>query len=193
MGNLPKTLLWILFFFLVLQPKNHHLYSCAKKRLRWHWHITFVHQKSVNLGMISARLTSDRHSFKKRPVCLRIAYGIENLWHARISSWLADQLEEYFSTGLACGYYHKWKLSPCIFTVVKLSQMNKRLSKAIGLNSRPRQQRAGRSFNYRASRRQELGFKSESWVGQLWRRLKSIAWVLDIYYWSRARTSELKR
>ena len=55
-------------------------YSCAgvdtstlpKKRLRWHWHVnaffglkTVVNQKSVNLGMISARHTTNRHSFQK--------------------------------------------------------------------------------------------------------------------------------
>merc|ERR1712105_555369 len=66
--------------FLVLQQKNHHFYSCAsvdgstqaKKRLRWHRHInaffglkTVVDQKSVNLGMISARHTTNRQSFKK--------------------------------------------------------------------------------------------------------------------------------
>ena len=74
-----KTLLWILFFFLVLQPKN--IPSIAvwaqtglrwQKRLRWHRHInaffglkTVVNQKSVNLGMISARHTTNRQSFKK--------------------------------------------------------------------------------------------------------------------------------
>ena len=28
-GKLPKTLLWIMFFILFIQPKSHHLYSCA--------------------------------------------------------------------------------------------------------------------------------------------------------------------
>ena len=56
--------------FLVLQLKNHHLYSCAgvdKKRLRWHRHInaffglkTDYNQKSVNLGKTGARHTTNR-------------------------------------------------------------------------------------------------------------------------------------
>ena len=46
--------------------------TLAKKRLRWHKHInaffgqkTVVHQKSVNLGMTSARHITNRKSFKK--------------------------------------------------------------------------------------------------------------------------------
>ena len=66
-------------FFMVLQQLKHqsiavrgkHVYA-DKKRLRWHRHInaffglkTVVNKKSINLGMISARHTTNRQSFKK--------------------------------------------------------------------------------------------------------------------------------
>ena len=60
--------------FLVLKPKNPYFYGCAdvdmsapaKKGLRWHRHIkTDFNQKSENLGMISARHTTKKQSFKK--------------------------------------------------------------------------------------------------------------------------------
>ena len=79
-GKLPKTLLWIMFFILFLQPISHHLYSCAdvglfkasKKRQVWHRYInayfglkTVFNQKGINLGMISAMHTSNRQTLKK--------------------------------------------------------------------------------------------------------------------------------
>ena len=58
--------------FWYYNQKKHHLDSCAKKRLRRHRHINaffglkmVVNQKSVNLGMISARHTTNRQSLKK--------------------------------------------------------------------------------------------------------------------------------
>ena len=54
MGILPKTLLWT-------------LYCVSKIKLRWHINAFFgqktdLHKKSVNLGMIRARHTTNRQS-----------------------------------------------------------------------------------------------------------------------------------
>ena len=120
MENLPKTQLWIPSFFLVLQLKNHHLYSCAGidtyvfasiKRLRWHRHINAFfslefNQKGVNQGMISAWQTTNRQSFKKvtcpfkhsfypfssRKAYLRSLVGLVACWlrNSRIWQWWHD-------------------------------------------------------------------------------------------------------
>ena len=78
MENLPKNA--TMDFFLVLQQKKHHLYTCArigmstqvKKRLHKDKDMNAVlgmktdfNSKSVNLGMISAMHTTIRQSFKK--------------------------------------------------------------------------------------------------------------------------------
>ena len=80
MENLPKNATMDPVLFLVLEPKNHHLYSCvsidgstlAKKKttLKQAYKCIFrpemaVNQKSVNQGMISARHTTNRQSFIK--------------------------------------------------------------------------------------------------------------------------------
>ena len=55
-----------------IELMSFNLSNAGKKRLRWHRHInaffglkTVVIQKSIDLGMISARHTINRQSFKK--------------------------------------------------------------------------------------------------------------------------------
>ena len=62
----------VLYFWYYNQKTITFIAVLAQTRLSWHRHInaffglkTVVNQKSVNLGMISARHTTNRQSFKK--------------------------------------------------------------------------------------------------------------------------------